>query len=470
LLLGASRNQVKFAVKQLIANQQADRKVFGDIDTLFLFYFTGHGLDGRILLDDGALSAEELGEFFSAVDADFSIGVFDACFSGSLDNALLVSKGIRSAPGLNLFRELPEEVLSAEGRIWYVSSGSNQESFEDERLGGVFTHFFIEALENGDVHGPGITLENVWQYARSHTVEYTAERKRIQVPEQYIANLRTNAPIYFSYVKNRTATLVLSRQLRGRFALSYKMGNLTEVIDKPGGKELVLAVYPGDARLVLVDGEDNIYSQNISLRSGEKLMLGEMTEQTPSPRLGEQADTLFKKGVGIERSVRASRIREGLSIVIGAGYNYGFTHEKMVQARHGISIPIRLDIGHAYFGGALKYGIDKRVFPDWAFLLHEIDGRLFAGYAANFSAFRVGAGAVLEAGVFFQRYENGEQRNGARLRPLLELSVFHRASSVLHGALSANIGAVHGPGIGAVSDNLWYFSADVGATLYWRVY
>ena len=65
-----------------------------------------------------------------------------------------------------MIRDLPSEVLSANGSIWYVSSGSGQPSYEDDQLGGVFTHFFIEALEKAEQDGPGITLERIWQYVR----------------------------------------------------------------------------------------------------------------------------------------------------------------------------------------------------------------------------------------------------------------------------------------------------------------
>ena len=205
LLTGATRDEVKAAIRSLLKKKKSDQKAFGRIDSLFLFYFTGHGLNGRLLLEDGALFAEEIGEFFSSINADFSVGIFDACYAGSLDTAALASKGIHSAPGLNLFRELPEEVLSAEGRIWYVSSSREQESYEDERLGGVFTHFFMEALERADSNGPGITLESIWQYTRANTVEYTQQRKRMQVPEQYIAKLRSSAPIYFSFPMARSS-------------------------------------------------------------------------------------------------------------------------------------------------------------------------------------------------------------------------------------------------------------------------
>ena len=470
LLVGATKQDVQRAIHELVRKQKVDKATFGDVDTLFLFYFTGHGLNGRLLLKDGALLADEVGKLFSAFDANFSIGVFDACFSGSLDGKTLMPKGMRSAPGLNLFRELPDEVLSAEGSVWYVSSGSNQASFEDKRIGGVFTHFFIEALENGEVTGPGITLENVWQYARAHTVEFTAERKRIQAPEQYISNLRSNAPIYFSYVKSRSATLILSKELEGRFALAYKMGNLTEVFEKKAGTESVLAVYPGSARLVLVDRNNNITSRKVMLSSGEKLILGDMIDPSITPKLGERIETLYQKGASIETTVTASRVKKGLSLLAGLGYRFNFSHNQLLFSRHGFSIPLRFDVGQTYFGVEFKYGIDKRNYPAWFHTVHDIGGRVFGGYGVDVNSYRFGIGAAFETGALLQYYDNEERRIETQLKPLVEFIVLHRTNRFVLSAIYADIGGVYGPGIGAASENLWFFSAAIGAKVYFRIH
>ena len=469
VLTDATRAEVQKAVNQLVTQRHADAKTFGKIDTLFMFYFTGHGLDGRLLLKDGPLQAEEIGRMFSKVDADFSIGVFDACFAGSLDKTKLTAKGIHAAPGLNLFRELPEEVLSAEGRIWFVSSSSNQESFEDEQLGGVFTHFFTEALEKAEAKGPGITLDNIWQYARTHTIEYTARRKRNQVPEQFIDDLRSSAPIYFSFLKSRTATLELSRELEGRFALAYTAGNLTEVFEKKRGDARTLAVYPGQARLMLVSDDNRVMTRAIHLKDGEKLALRTMAENAVDPNLGERSHTLVEKGINSSWNISASHIRNGPSVLSGVGYNHNFANDTFLFARQNVFVPVRVDFGRFYLGALGNYGYDRRTYPAWTHSIHEVGGALHSGYAFSVSDFRLGVGASFYGAWLLQKYEDDTRRTGVRYSPAFEFSVLYSPQHRIHLATTVDIGAAFGPGVGAASDNIWQFTASIKGAVYFRL-
>lgn len=54
-------------------------------------------------------------------------------------------------PGFDLLRELPDDTLNVSGSVWMFSSGAEEISIEDKELGGVFTHYFIEADPVGDV-------------------------------------------------------------------------------------------------------------------------------------------------------------------------------------------------------------------------------------------------------------------------------------------------------------------------------
>src|SRR6185503_17838489 len=102
----------------------------------------------------------------------------------------LKGKGVRPTPGLNIFRELPEDNLAAEGSMWFVSSAPTEASYEDTELGGVFTHYFIEALEHADSYGPGITVDGIWRYASTNTVRYTTSKDRKQTPQEVVTRLK----------------------------------------------------------------------------------------------------------------------------------------------------------------------------------------------------------------------------------------------------------------------------------------
>jgi hypothetical protein len=154
---------------------------------------------------------------------------------------------------VNLFHEMPEEVLMAEGSVWLVSSRANDPSYEDRTLGGVFTHFFMEALEKAPADGVGITLDSIWNYARRKTVDYTSSRQRRQTPEQVVARLRTRGPMYFSFPMARTARLVLDEGLAGNVVLEYGDGQLVDTMYKQVGRRQELRVFPGPARIKLVE-------------------------------------------------------------------------------------------------------------------------------------------------------------------------------------------------------------------------
>lgn len=467
LLVGSTRAEVKTALRALALQKKLDEKAFGGIDSMFLFYFTGHGVDGRLLLADGALTAAEVGAIFSDFDADFSIGVFDACFAGGLDAGVLTSKGIHAAPGLNLFREMPEEVLSAEGRIWYVSSSQQQESYEDKQLGGVFTHFFIEAVRMAQPDGPGITLDSIWRYAQSRTVEFTASRKRLQVPEQFINRFRSSAPVYFSFPTMRSSTLVLSPALEGKFALAYADGSLTEVFEKKKGIQQKLAVYPGKARVILVDNQKAVSIRSVSLKPKASLLLTTMQDSVPGPSVGEQSQVLFKKGLG---EVTAVGTEPGVSLLGGVAYGFSLADENLLYARHGFRVPLRMDIGRALIGIGFQYGYDKRTYPTWTHQLYEVGGNLSVGAGIDFSKLRFGFGADLQLLYQKQRYENGERRDSARIRPSAMFTMLFPRRGSVQGEIFVNAGAEYAPGVGAKTEHYWQFSATFGAALYYRLY
>jgi hypothetical protein len=466
LITGATREEIKAAIGSLAAQKKADQKMLGHIDTIFLFYFTGHGLEGRLLLQDGPLGAAELGGLLKSVGADFTVGVFDACNSGSLS-----PKGILPTPGLNLFRELPEEVLAAEGSIWYVSSAPGQASYEDDQLGGIFTHFFIEALERAEPAGPGITLDRIWDYTRQHTVQYTAERNRRQVPQQHIANLTASAPIYFSFPKKRDATLVFSEGITGQFALSYAGGQLTELVSKTAGKRKDLAVYPGKAQLALLGKGKLVGISEITLTSGQALVLSTAPEAiSPDPALGERSLTLWEKGAGGQTLI-AKAAGPGVSLLGGAGYAYDLGPEDMLIPSHGLSAKLRLDYARIWSALSLNYGFGNRDLESWSYRVDAVGGELSGGYQYPLSRlFNLNAGIAAGAARLWQKYGDDTRREGWQIEPSVKLgALYHQAGLPFAIEITVSAGPAWSPGTGADADYFWYFKGNAGLSIYYRI-
>ena len=73
--------------------------------------------------------------------------------------------------------------------------------------------------------------------------------------------------------------------------MAYSEGNLTEVFEKKRGQERNLAVYPGNARLILVDSANRIATRSVTFKPRAKLVLSTMQDTAPSPAVGQQSET-----------------------------------------------------------------------------------------------------------------------------------------------------------------------------------
>jgi len=453
LLLGATRHQLRKAVETLAKVRARDVSALGQADTVFAFFFTGHGLRGRLLLDDGAIGGEELGGMFRQMNADFTMAMVDACYSGSLDPELLKQKGIEPTPGLNLFRELPEEVLSAKGSVFFVSSGPDQPSYEDETLGGVFTHFFIEGLGKAERDGPGITLERIWDYAREHTVEYTAARKRRQTPQQWIASLQSKGPMYFSFPLERSASLVLAPALAGTFVLSYAGSGHTEVIEKRSGLARELAVFPGRARLMIVEGGALLAQDELALETRATVLVRSNLDPVPRAGLGQTKQQLWEKGFAGEQ-VEALRLSRAPTLLAGAGYALGGYQAGVLAPVHTPYVAARLDYGRLSAVLGLGLGIREEQFPSWRYRVHTGLGELQVGPAFELGPVRIGARALIGAGPTLQRFEDGKEREAWLLQPGASLGALVPIGP-MYLELAARGGALYTLGAGAEASRLW---------------
>ncbi len=446
LLIGATTAELGAAFEQIAHQLEQDKQLFKSMESIFLFYFTGHGLEGRLLLEDGALSSKKLAEMFKSVSADLSVGIFDACYSGSLDG-MLQEKGIRSTPGLNLASDIPHDVLLAKGNIWYVSSGAGQPSYEDARLGGIFTHYFIESLEKAHQRGPGITLESIWQYVRENTISYTSKNKRTQVPEQLISNLRAKSSIYFSFPKPRNAGLVLSEQISGRFALAYTNGNFMEMFEKKPGQKKTLSVFAGDAKLIFFDDEvgNSKTEYQFNLKEGETLVIKNLpaSKRRSGNRYGD--DSLLEKGLVVEKHARPL-----FSLSTGAGYEASIAHSNTLNPIHRFGIPLKLKYQYLVLTIQPIYGFARRRFPEWGYVAHLVSAKLRGGYRMGLGTTELQIGiAVSGAYMLMKMMDEGRENTHHvwQIRPAAFSAVTLFSAKRLSLEISAEIGALFSPGI-----------------------
>ncbi len=471
LLIAATVDDVKEAFAKLASQRRADEALLGNFDSIFLLYFTGHGLLGKLLFQDGPLSDDTLTALFNSVGADFSVGVFDACYAGSLYSELK-EKGIRAEQAFTIGQTLSSEVLSAKGSVWLVSSGSDQPSYEDDRFGGVFTHFFIEALSKARPDGPGITLERIWQYAQTRTIRYAAQRSRRQVPEQLVSKMRAKGPVYFSFPMPRSATLDLSKDLEGQFALSYASGHLTEIFTKKRGTRQRIPVYPGDARLILLSGDAaKNPERRVTLGERETLVIQPIREPVATPTVGERATSLLIKGKGFEsnKNVSVTHLEPGRSVLVGAGGGMSFSVESVAHPRYLASIPVRLDWQKIFGMVSGNFGYNVFKCPTWGYRLFMAGGTMSAGYGIDIHQFRVSGKVAFGFSHIWQKYDSSRLKQGWSYQPTLELGVLSPRNGSFLFEVFANIGASFAPSAGKQPIYGWSIVGGIGFTVYYRV-
>lgn len=417
VLTGAGREAILNAARTLGALREADQRRRGEHASLFAFFFTGHGLAGQLLTRDAPITGNDLNEIFKTVGAELSLGFLDACFSGSFDPDLLAAKGVVSTPNFNPIKELPREVLASEGSMWLVSSRPDEVSYEDERLGSLFTHFFVESFTAAPSSGPGITLENMWEYARSKTNGYAARQGRSQTPEKIVLTLKDRAPLYFSFPGARRATLTFDEDLAGEFVVQYLNIGLSERISKVAGSPLSAKLFDGEIVLSRVNelAPERIESCRLSLARGDNVLVGSEDVGLMGANLGFVQRPVRSKGY-LPGLVMTSRVPLHVA-ALGAGY-------KLARVpRHMLGAPQLAVVSATSLYGDWSWAVDGTLGrhqdhrPAWGYTLEELGVAIRGAYGLGRRSLRFDVEALVASDLALVRYSSGKsiQRWGARL-------------------------------------------------------
>lgn len=412
LVVGKGLGGIIEAAKDLAQRRARDRQNLGPLPTLFAFFFTGHGAAGKLLTNDEPVTGKELAWIFKEIDATLTLGFFDACYAGSLQLDPLRAMGIQSTPGFNPIKDLPEEVLNSEGTMWFVSSQPDQLSYEDDNLGGLFTHYFTEAFLEAPTDGVGISLDNMWEYARRRTAERASQHGREQTPEMIVRDLTTRGPLVFSFPLPRTAWLTFDQDVRGSFLVRYINSALVEKIEKRPGQTLEVAMYEGEAVLSQIrsqSGQDEKFpSRHLTLEAGSEIYVRPHGAALPAYGPGFGEATIRSKGdlPGLSLSWRQER----LEISTGAGYRFSYLPSNLLGGTHFGVLNARLVNGGFTFGVELGIGGQEAVFPAWSYTLMEYGLLLSGGYGFDLGGLRVDAELASQLSIIDARYSSGTRR------------------------------------------------------------
>ena len=456
LVVGGGKQAILAAAERLALRRKHDLAELGPHNTLFALFFTGHGLSGRLLTTDAPLEGADLSAIVSAMDARLSVAFVDACYSGSFDWEALKAKGARPTPGFNPITELPKEVLESEGAMWFVSSQSGELSYEDKHLGGLFTHFLLEGFTEAPQDGVGVSLENLWEYARQRTSTFAAARGRSQNPERIVQRLKSRSPIYVSFPKRRTAALQFDAALEGTFLLQYEQAALVENIVKRAGHPLEVATYDGDVVLSRVSRAKVAASQRLTLSPGATVMVRSEGAVGGAVAPGFTEVPIRAKGapVGLSFTERAGQPVLG----IGAAYRPSLPAAGLLGVLHAAGGTLGVMWGRLGLNLSVGAGQGGERFAEWSYRLGLVYADLFAACGFDLWGLRL----ALEAGGgprFFQvRYDDGagKQPVGAWVggAARLELGLPFKRPWVLLQA-RAGLGAGFTPSVAAGDGRLY---------------
>ncbi len=466
LLLDATRAELSRAADALASQIAHDRARVPNAQVLFAFFFTGHGRPDGLLLADGRLSANGLAGVFRQMQADLSVGMVDACHSGTLDPRRLLAKGLKATPGVNLFSEMPKEILHAKGSVWFLSSGAGEDSYEDPQLGGVFTHFFIEALEKAPSRGLGITVDSIWLYARERTVRYTAGRGRSQHP-RIVNHFEADGPVYLSFTRPASASLMLGQATEGQFALHYD-GQPVITFDKARGTSEVVRVFPGRSELVVTKGGREQSRRQLTFAPGQTVYLDEEPAAAPPSPFGRVHRTLWSKGRGDD--FVAVTEDDGVTMFAGVGYELSEATDVQVAPRHLVALSTRVDVG-AWVGDiGVAYGVDRRRFGGWGYEVQGLQLRGAGGYGWDLARARLTTLLGVEGGALWQRYDDDAQRGGWSFGGFAATGGALALDERWVLQATVKVGARRGLGVGMGAGPLWRPYGGIGAGVLARLF
>lgn len=231
------------ALDALRERTQADRRHGSPRRTEFLFYYSGHADEKGLLLGDDRYSYRSLRDHMDAVPADVRIAVLDACASGAITRL----KGGRVRPPF-----LADESSDMRGHAFLTSSSADEVAQESEGLGGsFFTHYLTSGLRGAaDTSGEGkVTLNEAYQFAFHETLGGTADTRGGAQHPAYDIQLSGTGDVVMTDVRQTSAGLVLSEDLKGRCFVRNAEDQLVVELQKPEGRSVQLGLEPGDYRI-----------------------------------------------------------------------------------------------------------------------------------------------------------------------------------------------------------------------------
>jgi len=327
--------------------------------TEMFFYYSGHSDEEHIMLGEEKITYKNLRDTIGRMPADVRIAILDSCASGVFTR---LKGGKKKAPFLL------DEAYNMTGQAFMTSSSATEASQESDLIkSSFFTHYLLSGMRGAADMSQDrrVTLSEAYQFAFQETLAETTRSAGGPQHPNYSIEMAGTGDVVMTDLSAGSSLLLLEKSLAGRLFIHDQNGRLVVEMTKPGGREIVLGLEPGEYRLVYIPDE-RVYESRVTVRQQGQASLDPddfvKTDKAYTTPRGDRALRLHDLPLYRETGF------EGRPIVNNVGIPTGYTLNKRevilglgnvvlgVTDRFQLSTNILLYLVQIY-NGELKYRI-----------------------------------------------------------------------------------------------------------------
>jgi hypothetical protein len=445
ILRGASRGEIEKGLVQIRKKLEAAKA--GGNQTLFLFYYSGHGDNEALEIGSERLPLRDLRAYLEQLSAaDVRVAFVDACQSGALTGV----KGGHRAPGYEIRLADPGQV---KGMAIVTSSTANEYSQESDDLKGSFFSQSIMAGLRGAAdssHDGQVTLSEVYQFAFKRTLASTAASLIGGQHPTYDYRMAGAGEVILTRTQAKDARLAFVREAGSTYTVfNNSRGDVIAEVPSSSGEDLYLAVPAGEYRVVRrIMG--NVSERTLALAPGSVTTVepsGMVAVPQSSPR-NKGGEFELRSSLGAYAGVSTSVVPGSPSYLgtVALSYAYAFRWGALRARASVASFDSQQD---AYHSSLLRASANLDVLlpllltPNWAIQIGPSLGvpmvrqRDMRGLVSSSFGVAYGGAAVISVRIYDRTYLSLNLDGGGEVFRLDGTRVHRATGSALLGGVVA---------------------------------